>query len=285
MIFDNYEFMYVAAACCVRPFRRLRFLLDYEDKDGKHLIDRSWSRVLSGTAEWLGRGLLRGAFLAHPGLGQRLPAGVPHLLIPGFLRPSVRLRSPLSAGVGLQLLYSGSLDRTRGVDVLLAALPLLPASGWHLHITGQGMLADEVSRLSNLETWRNRIRFYGVLPADAYQGVVSQCQIGLNCQKETDPVSAVTFPSKIFSYLSAGLMVVSSRASAVPAICGEACHYFESDNPASLAEVLSRVMGEYDRLSASMAGAETVRQYTLEGTAARVKAFLTEAGLLGAGGF
>src|SRR5208283_4390682 len=52
VVIDNYEFIYVFAAWFLKPFRRVTFILDYED--GKHLIERSIWRFLSGLAEAAG---------------------------------------------------------------------------------------------------------------------------------------------------------------------------------------------------------------------------------------
>src|SRR6266576_1884898 len=64
VLFDNYELIYVLAAYLARLGRQVSFIFDYED--GKHLIDKSVFRLLSGVAETLGRPLLRAAILAHP---------------------------------------------------------------------------------------------------------------------------------------------------------------------------------------------------------------------------
>jgi len=55
-----------------------------------------------------------------------------------------------------------------GVDLLLEAVPLLPADGWHLHITGSGRLADNVAKFAGDQRWREKVTFHGVVPGAAY---------------------------------------------------------------------------------------------------------------------
>jgi len=277
VVIDNYEFIYVVAAYAVRLFRRVDFVLEYED--GKHAIDQSWHAGLSGLAEKMGRGLIRAAILAHPALGRRLPPNVPTLLAPGFVVRTTLPRERPPLGDTVHFLYSGSLDRTRGVDLLLAALPLLPETGWHLHITGAGSLEKEVAALAGGPRWQGRVTFHGTLPAVDYTALIGRCQVGLNCQRPSDPISDVTFPSKVFSYMSAGLLILSSRASDVPVVCGNACIYYEAETPASLAEAIHRVVQHYTELSLSGKADKVTAIYGIEGTAQRLTQLLAEANL------
>jgi glycosyltransferase involved in cell wall biosynthesis len=271
ILLDNYELIYVIAAYFTRLFRRVTFILDYED--GKHLIDRSWSRVLSGIAEWLGRRLIRGAILAHPAMKERLPAGLPTLLVPGFVTGDGRQRDAERQGE-IRFLYSGTLDATRGVDLLLKALEKLPESGWHLDISGAGSLAAEVEQVAISSRFAGKVCFHQTLPATAYQKLVASSQVGLNCQRASDPISEVTFPSKIFSYLSAGLMVLSSAAGAVREICGEACFYFDEETPESLSFAMDAIIRDYSAIRERLEVQEVRDRFSPEGTATRLRQFL-----------
>jgi len=272
VLIDNYELIYILAAYFTRIFRRVDFVLDYED--GKHLIDRSWSALLSRPAEWMGCRLVRAAILAHPSLGKRLPAGVPTVLVPGFILK--RGNATKTSGNGpINFLYSGSLDSTRGVDLLLETLPLLPLTGWHLHISGAGVLKTLVENVARDEKWNSHVTFHGSLPGEAYADLIQRCHVGINCQRVSDPISSVTFPSKIFSYLSAGLLVLSSHASGVPEICGGACIYFDEETPVSLAEAMQRIVEDHGELLRHKAGDLLATKYGIDGTAQRLKKLLS----------
>jgi glycosyltransferase involved in cell wall biosynthesis len=271
VLIDNYEFIYVLAAWVARVFRPgLVFVLDYED--GKHLSDRSWSRVLSWTAESVGRPLLKAALLAHPALSERLPSALPKELVPGFVRKK-GTEAPRKWEGPLRFLYSGSLDAPRGVDLLIKALDSLPHEGWSLDVTGAGHFEPQFREASVSPKWAGKVRFHGTLSNEAYDSLVMACHVGLNCQRASDPVSGVTFPSKIFTYLSAGLVVLSSTASEVEQICAKACVYYREDSPQSLGQAMRRLIDLGARVAEEVDRNWAAERYSLEGTSRRLAGF------------
>jgi glycosyltransferase involved in cell wall biosynthesis len=277
IVINNFELIYILAARLVSLVRPVTFLLDYED--GKHLIDQSWPRMISSAAEWLGRGLIRGAVLAHPALQERLPAGIPTEVVPGFMpeTPTVSTAPPVPP---IRFLYSGSMDSTRGLDLLLEALPLLPEAGWRLEISGTGLLREHVAAVAAEPRWLNKITYHGVLPRSEYETLMATCHVGMNCQRSTDVISSVTFPSKVFTYLSAGLKVLSSEASWVRQICGEACSYYQEETPAALAAAMQEVLANH-WTEAQREAVEALRsRHTIEGTTQRIHRLLASLGLV-----
>ena len=268
VVMDNYEIIYVFAAWFLKLFRRVTFILDYED--GKHLIDRSIWKFFSGLAETGGRPLMSGAMLAHPALGKRLPPALPTELVPGFVPEKIPEREDRPDPV-VRFLYSGTLDGPRGVDLLLEALKLLPTQGWHLDITGHGPLAESISRFVSDARWQGKVEYHQSLPADAYERLLAACHAGLNCQRTSDPISGVTFPSKVFTYLSAGLLVISSKASEVDKICGKACLYYDGETPQSLAAAMNEVIANFADVCQKLDRTEVTRRFSVDATAARLQ--------------
>ena len=277
VLIDNYEIIYVIAAWALRLRHKVRFILDYED--GKHLIDKGIYFVLSRVAEALGRPLLNAAIVAAPALRNRLPRTLPIEIAPGFYSPELRPGRRRPTDDALLFLYSGSLDRARGVDLLLAAVDLLPPNGWQLHITGAGeleRLVREVARVSN-----GRIFFHATLPGEPYERLLHECHVGLNCQRVSDPISEVTFPSKVFSYLRSGLVVLSSRASGVPSICEDGCFYYNEETPTCLAQSMQLLMENFDLIQEQIAqGSSILDRYSLSGTSERLRNLFAEAELI-----
>lgn len=276
VLIDNYEFIYVVAARLLRLFHRVIFILDYED--GKHLIDRGWEGILSRWAERAGRPLIRAALLAHPALGNRLPASVPTELIPGFIPQQFGgiTRNPGSGEV--RFLYSGSLNATRGVDLLLEALEYLPEHGWQLNITGEGEMDGPVARCAQNPRWSGKVNYHRSLPPEAYERVIEAAHVGLNCQRASDPISGVTFPSKVFTYLSAGLLVLSSKAGCVEQICGDACFYYDGESPQALAAAMKAVIGDFPGIQQRLNPASVHERYSVEATEARLRRLLQVVG-------
>jgi glycosyltransferase involved in cell wall biosynthesis len=275
VVIDNYEFIYVFAAWWLKLFRRVTFILDYED--GKHFIDRSVWKFLSGLAETMGRPLLCGAMLAHPALGKRLPPAMPAELIPGFVPETISNRQH-TPGSDVRFLYSGTLDSPRGVDLLLDAVKLLPRQGWQLDVTGHGPLAEKVAALSADDRFKDRVHYHQSLPPEAYEQLKAQCHAGLNCQRTSDPISGVTFPSKVFTYISAGLLVASSRASEVDTICGKACIYYDEETPQALAATMTAVITDFAAARARLDSSEVIKRFAVEATTVRLQKLLRTIG-------
>jgi glycosyltransferase involved in cell wall biosynthesis len=280
VLFDNYEWIYVLAAWIARLPHRVRFVLDYED--GKHAIDRGFSLLLARLAEALGRPLLSAALVAAPALQKRLPRSIPAEFVPGFYSvPNFDSQDTSSKSDTLRFLYSGSLDKVRGVDLILAALELLPASGWQLHITGAGELEEQVRERANQSNYLNHLVFHATLSPNLYNQLLRKCDVGLNCQRSNDPISEVTFPSKIFTYLSAGLVVLSSRASEVPSTCGDACSYYDDETPTSLADAMRQMIEKFPAAKRqAQQGSTVLEKYSLDGTSKRIRGLFQSAGLL-----
>ena len=269
LMVDNFELIYVLAAWLCRLLYGSRILLDYED--GKHLTDRNWARLMSGPAEILGKPLIKGAILAHSALGKRLSEKIPKISVPGFYKPTTsRIAGDRQGPV--RFVYAGSLDKPRGIDLLLGALPHLPDQGWRLDITGAGPLQDSVRRLANISRFQGKVFFHGVLPSQEHAALFAACHVGLNLQLSSDPISSVTFPSKIFSYFSAGLEVISTEASQLKTVLPEACIYLEEESPDALASLMAlRILSRKTMLFQPVC-----EKYSIPATSIRLKAFFSQ---------
>lgn len=270
LMIDNFELIYVIAAWLCYLVYGSSVLLDYED--GKHLTDHGWSRCLSAPAEFFGKPLIQGAILAHPSLGERLSPKIPKILVPGFYIPPQNKQTPISTGLDTRFVYAGSLDAPRGVDLLLDTIPLLPETGWRLDITGSGPLESRVRLIASHPSFKRRVVFHSVLDAEAHSCLLAESHVGLNLQRSSNPISQVTFPSKLFSYLSAGLLVISSRASEVEAILKKACLYLSQETPEDLADLMICQISLEPR---QLHFAE-LDQFSIPSTALRLRSFLKE---------
>ena len=270
LIIDNFELIYVIAAWLCRFVHGNQILLDFED--GKHLTDHGWSRCLSAPAEFFGKPLIQGAILAHPSLGERLSPKIPKILVPGFyICQKIRQKPNITSG-DTRFVYAGSLDAPRGVDLLLDTIPLLPETGWRLDITGSGPLESKVRLIATHPSFKRRVVFHSVLDPKAHSCLLAESHVGLNLQRSSNPISQVTFPSKLFSYLSAGLLVISSKASEVEAILGKACLYVSPETP----EALTALMCSLIPTNEKGGGLPSLERFTVSSTSSRLRPFLQQ---------
>jgi hypothetical protein len=277
LIVDNYELIYaLAIKYCRLLGRNNRILLEYED--GKHLIDKGIWKWMSGLAEWLARPWLEGAILATPTLGERLPPEIPKVLVPGILREEIVFNPPPASGQPVGFLYSGSLDIERGGPLLLSYLEegKFP-SDIEIHITGQGHFTDRL--LAVQHRFPKIVHFHGTVSQKELARIRSLCYFGLNLQSSSHPISTVTYPSKTFDYLNAGLRVISTRAAGVTEVLGQAAIYLDEETSSALAGAIKQASeslrtGDDTRIDA------IGRSFTYQGTVERLsKLFQSHPGI------
>lgn len=127
------------------------------------------------------------------------------------------------------ILYSGDLGSTRGVDVLYDALNFFQED-CEVVITGKGELRSNDPR----------IIFKGFVDYKEVTQLMKQADVLLQCQRIKDDFSKVSFPSKLFEYISTGNTIISSSMQDVIDFAGDAIIYYDNDDPRELANALER---------------------------------------------
>ncbi|MGH2996855.1 MAG: glycosyltransferase [Gaiellaceae bacterium] len=146
----------------------------------------------------------------------------PRSLIPGRrLSPP---REPLRT-IG----FIGALDRTKGVDVLLDALPLLEKLGVTVRIAGEGRLRSEVETAP--------VSYAGAVAGSAKDDFFEACDVGLVPSVWPEPAGP---PFAILEWLAAGRPVIASREGGLAESAGlPGVHAIEPDVPGLVAAVES----------------------------------------------
>lgn len=112
------------------------------------------------------------------------------------------------------VLYAGNLEKQKGVDYIIRSASCL-SSKYEIRIIGFGTESD-IERISNLikqvnTTSECKVRFDGALKGEAYIEYCQMCDIGICVQDPNDQFNLFEYPSKVFSYLSNGLKVVTNE--------------------------------------------------------------------------
>jgi glycosyltransferase involved in cell wall biosynthesis len=131
------------------------------------------------------------------------------------------------------LVYSGSLDRRKGLDVLFDALELLPERNWTLRILGHGPMEAEL-RARNLP----KVEWLGTLRWDEMQGQLARAW-GL-----VIPTRADTGPTVVKEARVIGLPVIGTRNGGLRDYIrhGENGYIVDPLDPKTLATALSSLM-------------------------------------------
>ena len=143
----------------------------------------------------------------------------------------------------IHVVYAGGIDSLRRVDIAVAAFKLLPEN-YRLHILGQGssqalselgMYIQDTNSFAGFE----KVRYEGCLSGQEYDSFLQSCHIGLNMQMIGSSIEDFAYPSKISSYLSRGLNVVSGKlVSIVNSPFVEGITFFCDNTPAAVAKAI-----------------------------------------------
>ena len=142
--------------------------------------------------------------------------------------------------------YAGTFDpRKGGVTAAISAAEFL-SENYHMHILGFGneeetkSMKDLISEVSKKSV--ATVTYDGLLSGEEYIRFIQSCDIGLSTQNPDAAFNATSFPSKILSYMSNGLRVVSIR---IPAIEGSAIgkymYYYDKQTPQEIAKAIMAV--------------------------------------------
>lgn len=153
----------------------------------------------------------------------------------------------------IHLVYAGVIDSIKkGAFNALEASKFL-TEDYHLHIIGFG----EVEKLKKIIKEYNidnkcLITYDGLLSGDEYTNYLQSCHIGLSTQSMDGEYLESSFPSKILSYLSLGLRVVSCYIDCISqSKIGKLVTYYTDDDPKLIAEAIMKIsiLEDYDSKS------------------------------------
>lgn len=145
----------------------------------------------------------------------------------------------------IHVLYAGTFDVNKGgADMAVMSGEYL-SENFHLHIIGFGSEEDVRRIKSEISQVRQKtkaeVTYDGVLEGEEYIYFLQKCDIGLSTQKPEEVFNNSSFPSKILSYLSNGLQVVSARIPVVEeSAIGGLINYYEKHEPHQIAEAICR---------------------------------------------
>ncbi len=217
----------------------------------------AWSRFLIAVSsaiakDLLARGALAGSVAVVPNGIAPPPAPDPATL------PKLVSGRPL-------LCVAARLHPTKGIDVALRAMPLLPQT--QLAVMGEGPERDSLARLAQDLGCEDRVHFLG------YRQDLGSIVAGADLM--LIPSRAEGFGLAAVEAMAQGVPVVASAVGALPEVVGPGGVLFRSEDPADLARAVQSALGQRTRLSA--AAARQAGRYTLDETVRQTHTVLSRA--------
>lgn len=147
----------------------------------------------------------------------------------------------------IHCLYAGTLDcQKQGAAIAINTARYLP-NNYIIHILGFGTsqdlsytkaLIDEI----NKQQGATKVIYEGVKLNEEYLKFIQKCQIGLSTQNMDASFNDTSFPSKILSYMSNGLEVVSANIEVVKnSKIGQYIHSYEVQDEKEIANVILNI--------------------------------------------
>lgn len=146
----------------------------------------------------------------------------------------------------IHCVYAGTFDPRKGGASIAAEVAEFLPSNYHIHILGFGS-DEEIEKIKKIinETEKKskaKVTYDGLLQGEEYINFIQSCQIGLSTQNPNAQFNMTSFPSKILSYMSNGLRVVSIRIQAVEkSKIGNLIYYYNEYAPESIANAIKSI--------------------------------------------
>ncbi|MDL2262739.1 glycosyltransferase [Bacteroidales bacterium OttesenSCG-928-I21] len=106
------------------------------------------------------------------------------------------------------LLYQGTLNKERGIEILIKAMKHLPYC--NLIIAGKGYLEKELKNLAAELKLTDRIIFTGNICFNELHNITSKAKLGFSIEQGKSFNYYYALPNKIFDYIQAGVPIICS---------------------------------------------------------------------------
>lgn len=173
------------------------------------------------------------------------PDKKPSIIIYGSYKIPEQISKKYSDG-RIHIVYAGTFDSRKGVLETVDAAKYL-SSHYCIHICGFGSQNDTKCLINKISEINSRadtaeVMFHGVLKGSDYLSFLQNNHIGLCPQSPESAFTNTSFPSKILSYLSNGLSVVSVDIPAIKqSLISKSIYFYKAQEPESLANAIKDV--------------------------------------------
>ena len=146
----------------------------------------------------------------------------------------------------VHVVYAGTFDLRKGGGQAAVTAAEYLNDKYHLHILGFGS-EEQILEIKDLikivsEKSQCKLSYDGLKIGNDYINFIKSCHIGLSTQNPNATFNETSFPSKILSYMSNGLRVVSIK---IPVIensrVGKYLTYYERQTPEEIANAIMSV--------------------------------------------
>ena len=137
------------------------------------------------------------------------------------------------------IIYSGALTEYSGIMNLIKAMDYVKDTDALLEIYGGGYLKDEIEEIVKE---KKNVKYCGKVDNKTMLFVQQRAYLLVNPRPVDDEISQVTFPSKMFEYMSSGTAVLSTELNGLTEDYLKNIYHIKSNEPHLLAEKIDEIL-------------------------------------------
>jgi phosphatidylinositol alpha-1,6-mannosyltransferase len=192
--------------------------------------------------------------LGLDGHGQRLrvvPLGTdPDRFRPGVHSVDLRARFELPDDKTRWLLTVARLDRHKGVDTVIRALPAVVARFPDVHyaVAGSGAEREALEKLAHKTGVADRVRFLGGVSERDLPALYNLASVYVGASRIANRIGVEGFGISLVEASACGLPVVAGNSGGIPDAVrdGETGFLVPPEDPAALGDAIARLLGDRD---------------------------------------
>jgi glycosyltransferase involved in cell wall biosynthesis len=139
--------------------------------------------------------------------------------LPFRINPTIQPTPMLRTGSEKIILYQGSLNLGRGLELAIHAIRYTVNT--RLIIIGKGDVEKKLKQLVHALAMEDRVTFIGRVPPDQLPGYTIQADVGISLEEDLGLNYRFALPNKVFDYIQAGIPVLVSDLPEVRALVEE----------------------------------------------------------------
>lgn len=146
----------------------------------------------------------------------------------------------------IHLIYAGLIDKIKNCSFNAIAIAPFLSEKYIIHIAGFGSELDVADLLINIKELnvysKCKIVFEGFLEGSNLFQLLQKCHIGLVAQSSDQKFTYSSFPSKIYTYLTNNLIVLSlSNSLILSSPVSNLIFTYENNDPSHIADVIAKI--------------------------------------------
>lgn len=229
-------------ASLVQKIRSLIFIplladLPIDDLEGRRGISKLLRRAFDYLTEWSILNSNRLIVLSDAAANEYAPK-LPSLCIEGGVDSAETQRYCSVKKTRKNVVYTGALTAYSGIREAINAMQYVKSPDIILEIYGAGPLEEEIKSLIR---GCNNVLLHGRISHNEILEIQSDAWLLINPRLLLDPISTMTFPSKIFEYMLSSTPVLTTKMKSFSERYSDLLYHCESSDPLHIAKRIDEI--------------------------------------------